>query len=121
MNSLAYSSLLLEETQGRKDETYAQSTVDKRACCSRPTASAADGRLRESGVSSAKRKRKGDCERLDEEARGETQTHVGKKGDLATFRGIKVYDRLARRTNPGLDAGQNETRVEKVARGVAVN
>lgn len=72
-------------------------------------------------MSSAKRKRKGDCERLDEEARGETQTHVGKKGDLATFRGIKVYDRLARRTNPGLDAGQNETRVEKVARGVAVN
>lgn len=61
-------------------------------------------------MSSVKRKRKGDCEMLDEEARNETQTHVGKKGDLATFRGIKVYDRLTRRTNPGENAAPDRTR-----------
>lgn len=81
--------------------------------------SAADGRPRESGVS-ARRKRKGDCERPEKEARGATQTQP-RKGRPCYVSGIEVYDRLARKLNPGVGVGQSEKRVEKVARGVAVN
>lgn len=68
------------------------------------------GVRRESGVSSARRKRKGDCERLDEEARGESQTRVAREeGRTPRYvSGIEVYDRLARRTNPGVNIGREE-------------
>lgn len=109
-----------QKTKGRKDEeTHAQSTVDKRACCSQPTLAATNGVsasfcTRESGVV---------CAGKSEIAKGWASRPEGRVSTV--FQEIEVYDRLAEPSAPEgrhllrEEGGRTRTREwEKVARGV---
>lgn len=89
-----------EERKGRKGETHAQSTIDKRACCSQraPATSVCRQRNygRKSGVLSAQESERAVAKgmkgvRVVEKSLEETE----KEGDSIPFRRNRVYDRLA--------------------------
>lgn len=90
-----------EERKGRKGETHAQSTIDKRACCSQraPAATSVCRQRnygRKSGVLSAQESERAVAKgmkgvRVVEKSLEETET----EGDSIPFRRNRVYDRLA--------------------------